>query len=210
MAMVGAGYVEIADLPVLNGVLDHQEIQQCVQLSGSAENVFLVCAALQHIFCLNLGIPWSECKFPEHLEGCSKKLLAVQCQYLFSLDAWALSLGEEISFVDQQLAFKQMLKKCKFPNFLKLTSRFYTIILATPALIAKIRGSNGLWFCQWCGEVANIDHILIHCTETNKVYDKLAVIEQFRFMKRDRVLGAQSNRNPVLWVVNFAIYKVHI
>ncbi len=49
-AMIEAGFVEVADILVLNGVLDHHEVQRCIQLSGSAKNVFLLCVALQCLF----------------------------------------------------------------------------------------------------------------------------------------------------------------
>ncbi len=56
MSMIQAGFIEIADLPVLNSMLDYKQVQYWIQQSGSAENVFLLCPALQCIFCDNLGI----------------------------------------------------------------------------------------------------------------------------------------------------------
>ncbi len=46
-AMIEVGFVEVADLQVLGSVLDYCEVQRHVQASGSAENVFLLCVALQ-------------------------------------------------------------------------------------------------------------------------------------------------------------------
>ncbi len=46
-AMIVAGFVELADLPVLGSVLDYCEVQRHVQASGSDENIFLLCVALQ-------------------------------------------------------------------------------------------------------------------------------------------------------------------
>ncbi len=79
-------------------------------------------------------------------------------------------MGETISFEEQQLAFKQMLKKCKITKFFEANFKILHHILATPALIAKIHNSKGLCSCQWCGEVTNIDHILVQCVETNQIY----------------------------------------
>ncbi len=119
-------------------------------------------------------------------------------------------MGEKISFEEQQLAFKQMLKKCKITKFFDVNFKILHRILAIPALIVKIQGSNGLCSCQWCSEVANIDHILVHCVETNCIYSMLENVLDLSFLKWERILGTYSNRNPVLWVVNFAIYKAHI
>ena len=98
----------------------------------------------------------------------SKKLLAMQRQFLFSLIEWEVALGSTITFKEQQKAFCKMLKNYKISKFHEINFKILHHILATPQLIAHIRGSKGLQWCHWCGEVANINHILLECTETDR------------------------------------------
>ncbi len=45
--MVQMDFVEIADLPVHDGLLDYRAIQMKAQHSGYGENLFLLCSVLQ-------------------------------------------------------------------------------------------------------------------------------------------------------------------
>ena len=73
--LVDIGYVEVGDLPVVNGVLNYRSIQMWVQQAGFAINVFLQCAAIQKIFGSRLGEDKSSRTFPLGLDHQVKKLL---------------------------------------------------------------------------------------------------------------------------------------
>ena len=82
-------------------------------------------------------------------------------------------------------------------------------ILATPAIVAKIKGSKSLQKCQWCDGIANIDHILVHCIVTNTIYEGIGKKLGIEIPIKNCILGSDANMNPVFWVINFTIYKAH-
>ncbi len=45
--MVALGYIEIADLPLRDGIIDYKLIKQTAQHAGHNENLFLLCSVLQ-------------------------------------------------------------------------------------------------------------------------------------------------------------------
>ncbi len=135
--MVMAGYIEVGVLPVLNGILDFQTIQQRVQAMGFMDNIFLLYSSLQMKFKLQLGRPCSMGTFPCQIYKEAKKLLQTERQFLFDLSQWELLLGP-ISFVQQQNAFKGMLHSCKIIKFFEINLKILHHTLATPSLIAKI------------------------------------------------------------------------
>ncbi len=208
--LISADIIEVADLPINNGVIDYKLVQQRVQWTGLADNVILLCMALQKIFSTRLGYLPSDRVFPTYLVSGSKKLLTLQRHFVISLTAWEVALGSLITFEEQQRAFHQMLKNCKVSKFHEINFKILHHILATPQLIAHIRGSKGLQWCHLCGEMANINHILLDCTETNKVYDWISDKTKINIPKRSYILGQSPGVDLIIWVVNFAIYKTHL
>ncbi len=53
--MVALDYTEVADLPVIDGILDYCYIQMKAQHCGYSENLFLLCSTIQKIFSSQLG-----------------------------------------------------------------------------------------------------------------------------------------------------------
>ena len=76
--MVALDYVEVADLPVIDGILDYHCIQMKAQPCGYSENLFLLCSTIQKIFGSQLGGVKSTRTFPLYLEHTVKKLLKIQ------------------------------------------------------------------------------------------------------------------------------------
>ena len=73
-----------------------------------------------------------------------------------------------------------------------------------------MRGSPRLAICGWCGDYANIDHILLRCLETTALVDKVCHATGMELTLIDRVFGTLCSGTPVVWILNFAIYKVHL
>ncbi len=208
--LIAADIIEVADLPTKDGIIDYRYVQQKVQQTGLADNVFLLCMALQKIFSTRLGCLPSDRVFLTHLALGSKKLLTVQRQFLVSLMGWEVALRSPITFEEQQKAFYWMLKHCRVSKFYEINFKILHCILATPQLIAHIKGSKGLQWDHWCGEVANINHILLNYTETNKVCDWVSDKIRAEIPKRNCILGQSPSVDLIIWVVNFAIYKTHL
>ena len=169
--MVSQGFVQIRDLPVRDGVIDFRAIQRMLQLPGVNENIFLQCAALQQIYGSRLECPKSMITFPVHLDLTLKKLIWMQHQKFVSIAKWSLILQCPISWEDILKGFKQMVKLCKIN---KLWEGYYKIIhriLAVPLVVAGAHKQPHLSQCAWCGERVSIDHILLNCLQTNRLYD---------------------------------------
>ncbi len=87
--MVALGYVEIADLPLKDGVIDYKLIQQTAQHAGYDENLFLLCSVLQCIYSLRLGCLKSSRTFPTDLGKSAKRLLRIQRQKFVPVTNWS-------------------------------------------------------------------------------------------------------------------------
>ncbi len=139
-----------------------------------------------------------------------KKLLQIECHKMINYMAWELALGTQLELVDIWKSCKFMLKKCKISKFFEVNFKILHLILATPALISKIRKDNTLAKCLWCGEEANIDHLFLKCPVSALVYDFVSSKCNLDLTLPQRVFGIAQNTNLILWVANFAIYKAHI
>ena len=104
--MVALGYIEIADLPLKDGIIDYKLIQQTAQHAGHDENLFLLCSALQQIYQLRLGCLKSSRTFPADLSKSAKKLPRIQRQKFVSVMNWSLILGQNIEWDKCLKAFK--------------------------------------------------------------------------------------------------------
>ena len=125
VAMIKSGFVEVADLPIVNGVIDYCQIQYTLQQQGYRENVFLLCAALQTKFKLVLGCLKSDRAFPLYLQIGSKKLLKIQQSIIINYSTWELALGIQIELAEIWKSFKSMLKKCKVTKFYEINFKIF-------------------------------------------------------------------------------------
>ena len=76
--MVALDYIKVADLPVIDGILNYHCVQMKAQHCGYSENLFLLCSTIQKIFGSQLGGVKSIKTFPLYLENTVKKLLKIQ------------------------------------------------------------------------------------------------------------------------------------
>ena len=185
--MLNLNYVEVVDLPTLAGVLDYRMIQIKAQHAGYEENLFLICSALQHIYANQLGGLKSTKTFPEYLESTAKKLLQIQYKKIIPLSNWYLVLQSQLTWDDCMKLFKHNLQKCRINKLWEVNFKIIHWIPATPAIISKVRGSPRLATCGWCGEYANIDHILLRCLETTALVDKVCHATGMELTLIDRV-----------------------
>ncbi len=111
-----------------------------------------------------------------------------------------------------QAIFEWMLLACKISKFQEINFKILAQILATPKIIAKVKGADNLQWCIWCGEMASLEHILLNCCETKKVHSW--VVEHFplpKLLAKHWIYGLPDKQfNPVIWITNFTIYKCHI
>ncbi len=129
---------------------------------------------------------------------------------MINYTVWELALGTHLELIDVWRSYKFMLKKCKISKFFEVNFKILHRILATPALISKIRNDKNLSKCLWCGEVANIDHLFLMCPASTLVYNLVSSRCNLDLTLLQRIIGIAQNTNPILWVANFAIYKAHL
>ncbi len=67
-------------------------------------------------------------------------------------------MGEKIDFLEQQKAFKHMLKASKF---FEINIKILHHILVTP--VTGVRHTPNLQWCSWCGAKAGVDHLFLEC-----------------------------------------------
>ena len=106
--------------------------------------------------------------------------------------------------------FKQNLQKCKINKFHDINFKIIHRILATPVLISRVWKCPKLAKCWCCGGLANIDHILIDCPQMVLLLDFVRSKIDLPLMPRDRVFGILGTDAPIVWLVNFAIYKAYL
>ncbi len=103
-----------------------------------------------------------------------------------------------------------MLHQCKITKFFEINFKILHHILATPALIAKIRKNEQLECCHWCGEKADLNHILLDCVSSDLVYSAVEWIADIDLELQQWILGVLQMVNLLIWITNFSIYKAHL
>ncbi len=83
--MGAANYVEMGDLPTVNGVIDFATVRTKLLGMGYRQDFFMICSALQKRFALRLGCPVTQRAFPNHLKGNVKSVLALQRQHFIDV-----------------------------------------------------------------------------------------------------------------------------
>ncbi len=72
--------------------------------------------------------------------------------------------------LESSTVFCNMLTHCKITKLWEVNFKILSRILATPVVIAAANKSPEMIWCKWCGDRANIDHILLHCPFTHCVH----------------------------------------
>ncbi len=109
--------------------------------------------------------------------------------------------------------FQRMLVNCKITKFQDVNFKIFAWVLVTPKILTCICKEDNIIWCAWCGMEGSLEHILLDCPETRDVH---------RFLQRNSalphnllhkawILGMTNPiLNPIIWVTNFVIYKVHL
>ena len=161
----------MADLPWCDQKIDFKKDQETISSCGGLCSVFLDCYALQGIFgpVRHSLIPASHLVHPLLLQQC-KQLCCDSVSEPLSLDNWCKSLRlMPLSFEEKQIIFRRMLKSCKYTKFREVNFKILAWILVTPKILAGVHGNPSLTRCLWCGEEANLEHILLHCSLVQRI-----------------------------------------
>ncbi len=146
----------------------------------------------------------------------AKNLLVQNNCCPLSLEKWFVFLQMmPLNRAECQNIFIQMIKSCKYTKFREVNFKILAQILISPSLLALIRKNLALHYCTWCAGVVNLEHILISCPQT-KSFKKVFVMKNIKLLQKapkDKhwILSfRKSAHNPIAWVMNFAIYKIHL
>ncbi len=84
-------------------------------------------------------------------------------------------------------------------------------ILATPVVITASNPNLGTPVCFICSGVANLHHVLLDCLGTVSLCNYIMRTLEVDWPARYWIFGSISMYyNPVIWVSNFSVYKVHL
>ncbi len=208
-----AGYFMIGQLPNIDGMIDLSELTPQLKKTCCSGSPYLkVCAFQQTLghFLVN-GI-LGTFVFHDQLLLCCKCLLQQATTTPLSLNNWCVRLNIlPLEVPEAEKVFRDMLLFCKITKFREINFKILSQILVMPKVISKVKHVENLAFCVWCGEVAMIEYILLWCSETNHLHDHIKSVVKCLFSDTDWIFGhCKSTINPVIWIINFSIYKSHI
>ena len=111
---------------------------------------------------------------------------------------------------ESKTVFHDMLVYCKVNKFLEIKYKILTRILVTSAVLSVIHRNPALSKSGYCGERANIEHILLECPCMQLLHH--LVMKQIRQINPITWIfgGAGKQCDPVICMCNFAIYKAHL
>ncbi len=156
----------------MNGQIDMQEVSR--KVGTNVMSTYLMCCVLQKHFGHLLQAPGI---FGSHmvnggLELTVKTVLRISNKCCLSLDNWCKAVG--ILPLDLKLShqvFACMLSACKITKFWEVNYKILSQILATPKIISAVKKQENIQWCAWCGSLANIEHILLHCSHTILIHN---------------------------------------
>ncbi len=113
---------------------------------------------------------------------------------------------------ESQMIFECILCACKITKFKEVNYKILGRILAMPKLISWVHKEDNLYWCIWCGDEGSLEHILLNCVKTKEVHTWIQNEYDMPSVKQKHWIFGKSHQfwNPIIWVVNFALYKVHI
>ncbi len=204
------GFFTLSDLPLVDGKIDFNLMAN--RLCATCSDTYLLCCKFQRQW--GMFLPLCASPFNQNFEILvqkSKQLLLTHSVCDQSLQSWEHIL--EIMPLDpdeSKKVFKDMLVRCKVTKFLEINYKILTRILVTPAVLGAIHRDSSLANCSYCGERVNIDHILFFCPLTVELHQFIMVHMGLANPITWIFGGAGHHWDPVIWVTNFAIYKVHL
>ncbi len=101
--------------------------------------------------------------------------------------------------------------KCKVTKFWEVNYKILARILATPVVITAVNPNLGTPICFLCSQTPNLHHIMLDCTGT--VTLRLFIMDTLELTWTNKVwiFGTNSTfYNPIIWLLNFTIYKAHL
>ncbi len=103
-----------------------------------------------------------------------------------------------------------MLHLCKVNKFKEVNFKIFHQILAISTLLAKVKKALELCRCVFCGTQADLGHILSRCPATQQLHSWVCGALDIELETFHWILGYSKAINPVIWLTNFALYKMHI
>ncbi len=212
--MAESGFLVVNDLPLSGDKIDFRRVQE--QLPAGLKSTFLTCYKLQSVFrkFFQNSVPSSE-TISDELVLQSKALLMESGTEMLSLSKWERFFQMmPLSKVECEMVFMCMIAKYKYTKFWEINFKILARILLTLKMLACICKNLGLMKCPWCKTEGSLEHYLFACTyvqdlQCKVVQDNMALFGDWS----DYVwcFGALKNKlNPILWVINFAIYKGYL
>ncbi len=159
--------IEVANLPLINGMIDYCKLQEISRAQGSRQSIFLLASVLQNKFKSFFHFPVSDRDLQLEPIKKIKTILYTSSWKQPTLMKWEVVLQIlPLSATDMSLVFKRLVQKIKISKLRDCNFKILHRILATPSLIAKVRKNPNMVSCIWCGGYANLNHILIKCLVT--------------------------------------------
>ena len=134
---------------------------------------------------------------------------------MLSLTKWEILFHMMLqTMVGKQLVFKRMLESCKYTKFCEINFKILAQVLLTPKILASMKSLPHLAFCPWCGDLGTLEHMLLTCILVSKAW-KLLINRNKNLMlpweMHNWIFGMKRNSlNPIVWVINFTIYKCYL
>ena len=117
----------------------------------------------------------------------------------------------EIPYLEK--IFHCMLITCKITKFKEVNYKILSRILLTPKMLSRIVTEPELQWCVWCGAEASLEHILLTYLSTVDLHSlvmKIAFCDN-TIISKSWIFGITcQEKNPIIWLTNFAIYKCHL
>ncbi len=212
---IKANLFTVADLLLENSKIDVIAVKQKLLEVGCLCSPYLKCCAFQCGFSSLLGSEVEGMFLPnQQLPLVMMKLLCDNSTCMLLLTNWC-TYFHLVPFEVPELEriFRKMLVVCKITKFREINFKILSCILATPKIIAKVCNQDNLHWCAWCGHKCSLEHLLLECPVTVKVKKHLCL---HKILPKDPspwawIFGSiKTDLNPVIWLVNFALYKAHL
>ncbi len=144
----------------------------------------------------------------------SKSLLLNHSLEMLSLSKWERFFCiMPVMRAESKMVFMHMIYKCKYTKFCEINFKILACILVTLKILSHIHKNPSLAMCPWCSNVGTLEHCLglftchkVATVQNSLVQDNISLFGQWSncFWCFGALKGAL---NPIIWVVNFAIYK---
>ncbi len=200
---------------MLSGRIDVNEVNSRLAPYRLPADSFLKYCTFQTFFAgfLNSAIPGTFVPC-EELVSRSKLLLQSQSSCVLLLDGWVHCFHMvPLKIPHLEKIFHHILVVCKITKFKEVNYKILSRILLMLKLLSRIVTKPELQWCVWCGVEASLEYILLTYPSTIDLY--LLVIKiafhDHTITSKSWILGITcQEKNPIIWLTNFTIYKCHL